>query len=275
MTKTSSKNWYVSIIVVMIPFVLFNAGCSLFTTYSQGNNDDFAALGRKVDLLFDSMAILNTSNQEIEKEYYELKLEEERLSEEHAQIKEELLAIKKMIQEINQKLATLDYESDNVEESISNRDDVVEKIEKDEKEEEKKSTFSLNDFIEKTQKEEKRIPGPEEDGEKEKISSREVIVKKAEKIEKKTSPPKTIDHKAERPRKIKVSLTKEAREELKASIVEKLYNRGKTLYRQGRYGDAISKWERALVLDPEQLDAMYNIEVAKDRIKERKEYLAK
>lgn len=39
------------------------------------------------------------------------------------------------------------------------------------------------------------------------------------------------------------------------------------LYRKGNYKEAVSKWEEALILDPENLEAKFNIEIAKEKIK--------
>ena len=54
-----------------------------------------------------------------------------------------------------------------------------------------------------------------------------------------------------------------------ASLTEDLLNEAIKLYRQGEFEEAISKWEEALARDPGKLEAKFNIEIAKDRIKEK------
>src|SRR3989304_1312013 len=49
--------------------------------------------------------------------------------------------------------------------------------------------------------------------------------------------------------------------------LQKLLDEALTLYRDGNYKDAIGKWEEALVIDPANLEAKFNIEIAKEKIK--------
>lgn len=39
------------------------------------------------------------------------------------------------------------------------------------------------------------------------------------------------------------------------------------LYREGNYKGAIGKWEEVLIIDPENLEAKFNIEIANEKIK--------
>lgn len=48
---------------------------------------------------------------------------------------------------------------------------------------------------------------------------------------------------------------------------QKLLDDALTLYREGNYKEAIDKWEKVLVIDPENLEAKFNIEIAKEKIK--------
>jgi tetratricopeptide (TPR) repeat protein len=54
-----------------------------------------------------------------------------------------------------------------------------------------------------------------------------------------------------------------------AKLTEGLLDKAIKLYRQGEFEEAISKWEEALARDPGKLEAKFNIEIAKDRIKEK------
>ena len=53
------------------------------------------------------------------------------------------------------------------------------------------------------------------------------------------------------------------------SLINDLLDEAIKLYRHGKFEDAISKWEEVLARDPDKLDAKFNIEIAKDRIKEK------
>jgi tetratricopeptide (TPR) repeat protein len=68
--------------------------------------------------------------------------------------------------------------------------------------------------------------------------------------------------------KSKKSLTKETQKHQATSVVEALLDKAIQLYRQGKFEDAIAKWEEVLELDPSKLEAKFNIEIARDRIKE-------
>ncbi len=54
-----------------------------------------------------------------------------------------------------------------------------------------------------------------------------------------------------------------------ARLTEGLLDKAIKLYRQGEFEEAISKWEEALARDPGKLEAKFNIEIAKDRIREK------
>ncbi len=55
-----------------------------------------------------------------------------------------------------------------------------------------------------------------------------------------------------------------------ASLAEDLLDEAIKLYRQGKFEEAIAKWEEALARDPGKLEAKFNIEIARDRIKEKR-----
>ncbi|HQU30536.1 MAG: hypothetical protein HRU72_06155 [Planctomycetia bacterium] len=49
--------------------------------------------------------------------------------------------------------------------------------------------------------------------------------------------------------------------------LQKLLDEALILYRDGRYNEAVGKWEEVLVIEPENLEAKFNIEIAKEKIK--------
>jgi chromosome segregation ATPase len=55
----------------------------------------------------------------------------------------------------------------------------------------------------------------------------------------------------------------------KTSLTSDLLDKAINSYSQGNFEDAISKWEEVLVHEPDKLEAKFNIEIAKDRIKEK------
>lgn len=49
--------------------------------------------------------------------------------------------------------------------------------------------------------------------------------------------------------------------------LQKLLDQALVCYRDGHYDEAIGKWEEVLVVEPENLEAKFNIEIAKEKIK--------
>lgn len=84
------------------------------------------------------------------------------------------------------------------------------------------------------------------------------IVGKGREMAKDAKPEK----KAEEDKKIAELVAKQTKEALQKSLDGALQ-----LYRKGNYKEAVSKWEEALILDPENLEAKFNIEIAKEKIK--------
>jgi chromosome segregation ATPase len=55
----------------------------------------------------------------------------------------------------------------------------------------------------------------------------------------------------------------------KTSLTRDLLDKAIKQYQQGKFEDAISKWEEVVARNPDKLDAKFFIEIAKDRIKEK------
>lgn len=68
--------------------------------------------------------------------------------------------------------------------------------------------------------------------------------------------------KPEEGQKIKAIAASQEKEAL-----QKLLDEALMLYRDGNYKGAIRKWEEVLVLEPENLEAKFNIEIANEKIK--------
>ena len=70
------------------------------------------------------------------------------------------------------------------------------------------------------------------------------------------------EKKSEEEKKAEEAATKQGKEAL-----QKLLDEALSLYRDGNYKEAIGKWEAVLVIDPTNLEAKFNIEIAKEKIK--------
>ncbi|MCP5003809.1 MAG: hypothetical protein GY941_07640 [Planctomycetes bacterium] len=64
------------------------------------------------------------------------------------------------------------------------------------------------------------------------------------------------------------SLIKKTQKKLEASLIEDLLDKAISLYRQGKFKEAIARWEEVITLNPDIHEAKFNIEIAQDRIKE-------
>jgi tetratricopeptide (TPR) repeat protein len=50
-------------------------------------------------------------------------------------------------------------------------------------------------------------------------------------------------------------------------VLQKLLDEALVFYRDGKYQEAIAKWEEVLVMYPDNLEAKFNIEIAKEKVK--------
>ncbi|MBU6391990.1 MAG: hypothetical protein KGJ87_09315 [Planctomycetota bacterium] len=71
-----------------------------------------------------------------------------------------------------------------------------------------------------------------------------------------------IEKRSEVDKKINTLTTEEENE-----ILQKALDDALELYRNGNYKEAIKKWQEVLIIDPENLEAKFNIEIAKEKIK--------
>lgn len=54
-------------------------------------------------------------------------------------------------------------------------------------------------------------------------------------------------------------------------LLQKLLDEALISYREGNYSDAIAKWEEVIAIDPESIEAKFNIEIAKEKLKSASE----
>ena len=241
MAKILSKYWHIYITVI-ISLGLLNAGCSQFQfkRFFFGKKDENNnTLEEKVDALSNRIASLATINYDLKKSLNELKQEKERLNKEYVQLKNKQFAI-----ETTQKLQNTEQNS--LQEELLRTKNLLQEINK-------KLTLVETDKNKiKTQLEEL-----------------EYLYSKSTDVDKDTTSPTTVVEKVNNTEKSRKSLIKETQKKRKTSLVEDLLDKAIQLYRQGKFEDAIAKWQEVLALDPGKLEAKFNIEIARDRIKEK------
>ena len=254
------------IFTIAVISLVFSTGCFSFLTKIKRIN----ALEEKVDLLSGDVESLNAASSELKEKINELALAKEQLNEEHSQLtsrqaaieslqrtdkaehnqfNEELSETKNFIREIEQKLDLIESDKNKIETQLE----------------------ELANLYSKSVKVEQARTGSKDVTEKTKAVGK--VTEKKGKIKEAATSPKKADEKDEE--KTRETAVKETQEKLKSNLVEELLDKAIALYRQGKFEDAIAKWEEALALDPGKLEALFNIEIAQDRIKERQKDLGK
>ena len=241
MVKILSKHWHVCVIVI-ISLGLLNAGCSRFQfkRFTFGRKDKTnTTLEEKVDALSNRITSLAAINYDLKKKLNELQQEKKRLNKEYIQLKNKQSAI-----ETTQKLQNTQQNS--FQEELLRTKKSLQKITK-------KLTLVETDKNKiKTQ-----------------LEDLETLYSESTDVDKDATRPTAVVEKVKGPEKSRKSLIKETQKQRKISLVEDLLDKAIQLYRQGKFEEAIAKWKEVLALDPGKLEAKFNIEIARDRIKEK------
>jgi tetratricopeptide (TPR) repeat protein len=238
MVKILSKHWHVCVIVIIF-LGLLNAGCSRFQfkKFTFGRKDKTNTnLEEKVDALSNRITSLAAINYDLKKKLNELQQEKGWLNKEYIQLKNKQSAI-----ETTQKLQNT--EQNNLQKELLRTKNSLQEINK------KLALVETDKNKIKTQ-----------------LEKLEYIYSKSDKD---TTSPATVVEKVNDTEKSRKSLIKETQKKRKTSLVEDLLDKAIQLYRQGKFEEAIAKWKEALALDPGKLEAKFNIEIARDRIKEK------
>ncbi|MFQ5962699.1 MAG: hypothetical protein ACE5KZ_00260 [Candidatus Scalinduaceae bacterium] len=240
MIKKHLKYWHV-FTTVIIALGLFNAGCSKFQfkRFTFGKQKRINILEKKVDVLSNSMESLNAKNSELKKKFSELKLEKERLNKEYAKMENKQVSIETTLELRNDEHANLQKE---LLETRNLLREIRQKL-----------------VLVETDKNEIKAQ----------LEELESLYSKPTKVETSVARTTNIGKKTNDTEKSRESLIKETKEKRVTSLVEDLLDKAIQFYRQGKYEEAISKWEEVLALDPSKLEAKFNIEIAQDRIKEK------
>lgn len=240
MTKINLKYWH-ALTTVIIALGLFNAGCSKFQfkrfTFFKKNNIN--TLEEKVDVLSNKMESLNATNYDLKEKLSDLILEKERLNEEYTHLKSKQSAI-----ETKQELQNTKF--NDLQEELS---------------ETKNSLQEIKKKLAMVETDKNKI--------KAQLEELETLYSKPTKIETDIARTTTIGGKTNDAEESRESIIKETQEKRKSFLTEDLLDKAIQFYRQGKYEEAIAKWEEVLALDPSKLEAKFNIEIAQDRIKEK------
>ena len=241
MVKILSKHWHVCVIVIIF-LGLLNTGCSRFQfkkfTFNRKDTSN-TRLEKKIDALSNRITSLAAINYDLKKKLNELQQEKKRLNKEYIQLKNKQSAL-----ETTQKLQNTEQNS--FQEELLRTKKSLQKITK-------KLTLVETD--------KNRI--------KTQLEDLETLYSESADVDKGTTRPATVVENVKNPEKSRKSLIKETQKKRKTSLVEDLLDKAIQLYRQGKFEKAIAKWKEVLALDPGKLEAKFNIEIARDRIKEK------
>ncbi len=229
---------------LIISVGLLSAGCfqvkkpSFLGKESNDKDDRINALEEKIANLTNSLGNLTAENYKLKKNFNQLEKNESKLNKEYTQIENKQKAIEKTQTSNNNERNHLKRE---LAETIISLNEIKQQLTKIESEKKKLET-KLEDFESFYEQAVQTIPAVDD----------------------------TIKAEAKNrdPEQSKENLIKETQEKRKSSLVESLLNKAIRLYREGNFDDAIAKWEEVLALDPSKLEAKFNIEIARDRIKE-------
>ena len=244
MTNTIAKRLQI-LIVATISLGLLSVGC---TQREQNTLDSTSSLRNSEESLgtiSKSIEDLNSKNNNLTRKLDELKTEIERNNKQ-----EESLAAENTLQEIKNRLALVEADRKKInalEGKVSTLSSSLSRLNTKNKE----LTMKLDGLSK----------GPERN------SSQLSGINKIFQESKQQSAPNHNHIDKVESRKDAIQATQEKR---KKSLVEELLDKAIDLYRQEKYEDAIAKWNEAIALDPRRLEAKFNIEIAKDKIKDQK-----
>lgn len=244
MTNTIAKRLQIFIVAV-ISLGLLSAGC---TQREQNTLDSTSSLSNSEESLgtiSKSIEDLNSKNNHLTKKLDELKAEIERNSNQ-----KESLTTENTLQEIKNKLALAEADRKRIN-ALEAKVNTLSSSFNSLNTKNRDLTMKLNVLSKGAERNSSQLSG----------------IKKIFQESEQQSTPKYKYTDEEESRK---DLIKKTQENRKASLVEDLLDKAINLYRQEKYEDAIAKWNEAIALDPKRLEAKFNIEIAKDKINDKK-----
>lgn len=228
-------------------------GCANYTQKAQEiQREQLDLMDRKVADLERTIATLNISSQGIGRRV-------EELTQKTSSIDMGYSRLNIAVEDLGSKVATAEAAGSSVSAVISDTQANINELSKRLSEIEK-AKLDLQNQILVLQAQKSRTSGTsaiEQRSEIMKEEAKEVIDKGREMIRDAKS-----EKRSETDKKIEELAAKQGRESL-----QKILDGALLLYRKGNYKEAVSKWEEALILDPNNLEAKFNIEIAKEKIK--------
>lgn len=237
-----SKRFFQIFLIIILPG-LFNAGCTQWENFSTGKTKRIGIIEEQVIMLSDKVESLNVKNAERTTTLDETQkqdLEIESFHEEYVQLKNMLTVI------------------ENAQESHLNENSRL----KDELSETRNQLQEIRQQLISVETDKDNIKAQLEELE----VGYEKLTKEPQSIDTTVKVGKELNEVSEENRE---NLIKKTHQKLEASLIEDLLDKAINLYRQGKFEEAIARWEEVLTLNPEIHEAKFNIEIAQDKIKEK------
>ncbi len=242
---TNKNKRFCLLYLTVISLGLLNAGCTQWENFSTGRTKRIGILEEQVIMLSDKVESLNAKNTELSTALHESQKQEqekEPFHQEYTQLKNKLTGIE------NAQESHLN-ENSRLQDELSETRSQIQEIRK-----------QLNSV--ETDKDNIKAQLVELETAYDKL-----LAKEAQSMDTTVKVVKEIQEVREENRE---SLIKETQKKLESSLIEDLLEKAINLYRQGKFEEAIARWEEVLALNPEIHEAKFNIEIAQDKIKEKK-----
>lgn len=223
-------------------------GCTELTRKStQIQDEHLSSIDKKIqefDLLISSQ---NSSAQDIKKRIEELSQKAADIDANYVKLN---VFLEELGSEVEKKDASLEITLSEVQKNINELKGKLEEI--------GKSKVDLQNQISSLQAQRSRVMESkvERHSEPVKEEAKEIVEHGREMTKESVAEKKPEDKQGE------ASATTQGKETL-----QKLLDDALVMYRDGNYKEAIAKWEEVLVIDQENLEAKFNIEIAKEKIK--------
>lgn len=232
-------------ILTAILLGFLNAGCTQWENFSTGKTKRIGILEEQVIMLSDKVESLDSKNDELAttlNESHKQEQETEPIHEEYIQLKNKLAGLEEAQEShLNENSRLQEELSETRNQILEIREQLI-SVETD-KDNIKDQLVELETAYEK------------------------LLIKESQSIDTTVKVEKEV---AEVGPENRESLTKKTQKKLEASLIEDLLDKAINLYRQGKFEDAIARWEEVLTLNPEIHEAKFNIEIAQDKIQEMK-----
>ena len=243
---------YLQIFTIIISLGLLNAGCTQWENFSTGKTKRIGTLEEQVLVLSDRVESLNVKNVDLMKTIHESQFQEQ----DKEPLHDEYVQLKNKLTEIEAALKLHNNENIHLKEELSKTRNQLQEIEQ------KLVSVESDKANIKTQLEELESAYVTlSTNEPQLTDIKDITVKPEDNVEEDSG--EVTEESTE-------SIIKKTQQKLEASLIEDLLDKAINLYRQEKFEEAIAKWQEVLSLNPSIHEAKFNIEIAHDRIKEKK-----